>query len=123
VRQWLVAAALDRHESCADGGTYLCAEGPRFETPAEIRMFRLLGADLVGMTSVPEVVLAREAGVCYATVAVVTNWAAGIAKEPIKHGEVGDFMDRQMPRVRALFAKVIADHREGDCSCRGPRGH
>ena len=98
--------------------TYVCAEGPRFETPAEIRMFRQLGGDLVGMTNVPEVVLAREAGLCYATIAVVTNWAAGVSKEPIKHGEVSGFMDKQTPRIRAIFEKTIADHKEIACSCR-----
>ena len=55
-----------------DQGTYVATEGPRFETPAEIRAYRHLGGDLVGMTNVPEVVLAREAGLCYATVALVT---------------------------------------------------
>ncbi len=100
------------------GGTYACAEGPRFETPAEIRMFRQLGADVVGMTSVPEVVLAREAGICYAAVAIVTNWAAGVSKEPIRHGDVSGFMDAQTPRVRGLFTQVVKAHREVDCPCR-----
>ncbi len=98
--------------------TYVCAEGPRFETPAEIKMFRQVGGDLVGMTNVPEVVLAREAGLCYAAIAIVTNWAAGVSAEPVKHGEVSDFMSRQTPRVRAVFSKVIADHSEIACSCR-----
>src|SRR5690606_34061261 len=57
--------------------TYLCAEGPRFETPAEIRMFSAWGADVVGMTGVPEVVFAHELGLCYASLCIVTNMAAG----------------------------------------------
>lgn len=100
------------------GGTYVCAEGPRFETPAEIRMFRQLGGDVVGMTSLPEVVLAREVGICYAAVAVVTNWAAGVSNQPLSHGEVSGFMDEQTPRVRALFEQVVRTHTEVACSCR-----
>jgi 5'-methylthioadenosine phosphorylase len=118
LRGELMAAATavnDRHHPDA---TYVCAEGPRFETPAEIRMFRQLGGDIVGMTNVPEVVLARESGMCYAAVAIVTNWAAGVSKEPVRHEEVSGFMEQQTPRVRALFADVIANHTETECSCR-----
>lgn len=118
LRGELEAAADALGERVLSEATYVCAEGPRFETPAEIRMFRLLGGDLVGMTNVPEVVLAREAGICYAAVAVVTNWAAGVSNEPIKHVEVSGFMDQQTPRLRALFEKVIVGHREIACSCR-----
>jgi 5'-methylthioadenosine phosphorylase len=57
---------------------YVCAEGPRFETAAEIRMYRTLGGDVVGMTGVPEVVLANEKGLEYASVLIATNWAAGM---------------------------------------------
>jgi 5'-methylthioadenosine phosphorylase len=64
------------------------------------------------------VVLAREAGICYATVAAVTNWAAGIAREPLKHEEVSGFMESQTPRLRALFEHVIQHHQEIECSCR-----
>ena len=61
-----------------DGGVYVCVEGPRFETPAEIRMFHSLGGTVVGMTGLPEVVLARELSMCYASVCMVTNHAASI---------------------------------------------
>ena len=56
---------LDKSGDVILGGTYVCTEGPRFETPAEIKMFKMLGGDLVGMTGVPEVTLARERGICY----------------------------------------------------------
>jgi 5'-methylthioadenosine phosphorylase len=81
-------------------------------------MFRQLGGDVVGMTSVPEVVLAREAGICYATIAIVTNWAAGISAEPVRHEEVSGFMDQQVPRVQALFEQVVRAHIDVDCVCR-----
>ena len=61
-----------------DNQIYVATNGPRFETPAEIRMFRKLGGDVVGMTGMPEVALAREAGMCFAGLALSINWAAGI---------------------------------------------
>ena len=124
LRAELQAAAEALGEKVHAGGTYVCAEGPRVETPAEIEMFRKLGGDVVGMTSVPEVVLAREVGICYAAVGIVTNWAAGVSKEPVRHGEVSSFMEEQTPRVRALFEQVVRTHREiagtaaGTCGCR-----
>ncbi len=60
------------------GLAYVATEGPRFETPSEIRMFKVLGGDLVGMTNIPEAVLAREAGMHYALITLVTNYAAGM---------------------------------------------
>ena len=76
LRDYLYRKARELGLKVHRSGCYVTTEGPRFETPAEIKMFKILGGDLVGMTSVPEVVLAREAGVCYATVAMVTNFAA-----------------------------------------------
>lgn len=95
---------LDHHF----GGTYVCSEGPRFETPAEIRLFRHCGGDVVGMTSVPEVVLAREAGICYATIAMVTNFAAGISVRRLSHQEVVDVMSENLDKIRRLILNAIA---------------
>lgn len=72
----------------ADGGTYVCTEGPRLETPAEIRKFAFYGADLVGMTLSPEVFLAKELEMCYASICYVTNYAEGIVDRPFKPGEL-----------------------------------
>ncbi|MDR3541228.1 MAG: S-methyl-5'-thioadenosine phosphorylase [Desulfosporosinus sp.] len=88
--------------SVKNGACYACTEGPRFETPAEIRMFQRLGADLVGMTSVPEVVLARELGMCYASIGMVTNEAAGIATHPLSHAEVMESMKELEVKVAQL---------------------
>ncbi len=118
LRAELEKAASRLGEKLHLDATYVCAEGPRFETPAEIRMFRRLGGDVVGMTGVPEVVLAREAGICYASVAIVTNWAAGVSGEGVKHDSVSEFMEAQTPRVRGLFEEVVSTHQEIDCSCR-----
>jgi 5'-methylthioadenosine phosphorylase len=84
------------------GLVYVCVEGPRFETAAEIEMFRRLGGDVVGMTGVPEVVLANEAGIEYSSIVVATNWAAGIQKK-VSHSEVLEVMRRAGPEVKSLI--------------------
>lgn len=88
------------------GGTYICTEGPRFETPAEINMFRLLGADIVGMTNVPEVVLAREAGLHYSLISIVTNYAAGM-QDRITAEEVVKVMEGSSKAVRRLVERAV----------------
>lgn len=118
LREELAAAAEATGEAVQPEGVYVCAEGPRFETAAEIRMFRQMGGDIVGMTGMPEAALAREAGLCYAAVAVVANWAAGVSEEPLRHGDVSEFVEEQMPRVRALFEWVVGNHADGSCGCR-----
>lgn len=118
IRQVLAEAAEGLGIAAYNGGTYVCAEGPRFETPAEIRMYKIMGGDLVGMTSVPEVVLARELGLCYATIAMVTNFAAGISTTELTHQEVLDTMAANGSKLNKLLmraAEVLPDSR--DCRC------
>lgn len=99
-------------------GTYVCMEGPRFETAAEIRMLRLLGGDLVGMTGIPEAVLAREAEMCYATIAMVTNFAAGILPARLVHQEVVEMMEGNREKIRKLIFQAIAwIDEERSCAC------
>ncbi len=88
------------------GLVYACAEGPRYESAAEIRMFRKLGADVVGMTGVPEVVLANEKGLKYATIAMATNWAAGI-QDKVSHKEVISAVRGSGGKVRRLLEETI----------------
>lgn len=107
---------LDLHTE----GVYVCTEGPRFETAAEIRAFRALGGHVVGMTNVPEAVLAREAGLCYAVMATVTNMAAGISEDPLTHDEVVEIMSQNVDRVRRLALEAIEAHSRGGsppCRC------
>lgn len=102
-----------------NGGTYVCTEGPRFETAAEIEMFKMLGGNLVGMTSVPEVCLARELGMCYGNISIVTNHAAGISPNILTHAEVVEVMKNSTHDVRYLIKeslKYLGGQRDCDCS-------
>src|SRR5690606_25961955 len=105
-QEYLRTAARELQYPLREGGTYICTEGPRFETPAEIKIYKSWGADVVGMTGVPEVVLAREAEIAYAGVSIVTNAAAGISAAPLTHGEVTEAMKVALPRVVELFLRA-----------------
>lgn len=118
LRQAMVQAASKLNFSVINGGIYVCSEGPRFETAAEILMFKQLGGDVVGMTSVPEVCLARELGMCYATVATITNFAAGISPTILTHHEVYEVMKNNTHCVRKLLMESITfiqDDKRCDC--------
>jgi len=86
---------------------YVCAEGPRFETAAEIKMYRILGGDVVGMTGVPEVVLANEMKLEYASVVMATNRAAGMQPK-ISHEEVLRVMKKSGKKVKELIEATVA---------------
>lgn len=105
-RSFLLEVARQSNIALQDSGTYLCTDGPRFETPAEIRLFARWGADVVGMTGVPEVILAREAQISYAGLSIVTNLAAGISPEPLTQGEVLEAMRHAMPQVSRLLLQA-----------------
>jgi 5'-methylthioadenosine phosphorylase len=78
LRDILIKVASKSLTKFWDKAVQVCVEGPRFETPAEITMFKILGGDIVGMTSSPEVFLAKELGICYASLSVISNFAAGL---------------------------------------------
>lgn len=107
MRQALLAAAQATGIAVQPRGTYLCADGPRYETAAEVRLFASWGADVVGMTGVPEATLAREAGLAYAGVSLVTNLGAGIGGGEISHHEVEAVMAETGSRLRQLFVETI----------------
>jgi 5'-methylthioadenosine phosphorylase len=109
LRAALLAAAARCGEPLADGGVYACTQGPRLETAAEIERIARDGGDMVGMTGMPEAVLAREAGLAYATIGVVVNHAAGrgSSKEAILLEELDRVMNVAVTRaVRILVAFV-----------------
>ena len=100
------------------GGTYVCTEGPRFETPAEIKMFKMLGGDLVGMTGVPEVTLAREREICYNSICIVSNFASGISEEELTIDEVFEMMAEKKDELLELIYNFIQNVDDGsDCMC------
>lgn len=109
LREKVLIAAKRENIKIHQNGTYVCTEGPRFETPAEIKMYGNIGGDLVGMTNVPEVVLAREAEMCYATVSMVTNYAAGISPTTLTHGEVVETMKQNTEKIKRLIMTAIEE--------------
>jgi len=98
-------------------GVYVCTQGPRFETPAEIKAYALWGANLVGMTAVPECPLAREAGLCYASIAVVGNYAAGIAGT-LALDEIENISVQKKPQLEAILKTLLSKGEAANCSCR-----
>lgn len=107
LRQVLTDAGQEMGLKINNGGVYVCTEGPRFETAAEIKMFKMLGGELIGMTSVPEVCLARELGMCYANISIITNFAAGISGSVLTHSEVVEMMQTKITDIRKLIIAGI----------------
>jgi 5'-methylthioinosine phosphorylase len=107
VRDLLIVAARSADLKPVIDGTYGATQGPRLETAAEIRRMERDGCDIVGMTGMPEAALARELELCYATCAVVANWAAGKTGETITMEEIERYLKSGMEHVRSLLDHVI----------------
>lgn len=88
-------------------GVYLATAGPSYETPAEIRMMRGLGADAVGMSTVPEVIVARHMGMRVLGLSCITNMAAGISERPLSHQEVIETTERVQERFLCLLRVIV----------------
>lgn len=97
-----------------DEGVYVALAGPSYETPAEIRYLRTIGADMVGMSTVPEVIVARHMGMRVLGISCVTNMAAGILDQPISHEEVLETGERVKGHFIALLRKIIPRIDDGD---------
>lgn len=99
-------------------GVYVCTEGPRFETSAEIKMFKQLGGDFVGMTGLPEAVLAREKEICYSSICLVSNFAAGISNNKLTIDEVFEFMHLKKNELIEILYETIGNIPDKvDCNC------
>jgi 5'-methylthioadenosine phosphorylase len=99
-------------------GVYVCTEGPRFETASEIKMYKAMGGDVVGMTNVPEVVLAKELGMCYAAVGIITNWCTGIGNEDIVLHNIQESVGKNKELITNAFIKVfMGELTQNNCRC------
>jgi 5'-methylthioadenosine phosphorylase len=119
------AARADGWEA-VDGGTLVVVEGPRFSTRAESRWHAAQGWSVVGMTGHPEAVLARELGLCYTSLTLVTDLDAGVdTGEGVSHEEVLEVFAANVGRMRDALFKVIGalpDNGRRDCLCTNPFG-
>lgn len=98
-------------------GTYVCIEGPRFSTRAESRLFRMWNADIIGMTLYPECVLAREAQLCYISIAMVTDYDVW-AEKPVSVDEIMGTIGKNVEEFKKLIVEAIPQiPKERDCSC------
>lgn len=88
-------------------GVYAAFPGPSFETPAEIRMLRILGADMVGMSTVPEVIVARQMNMRVCVISCVANYAAGMTRNPLAHEEVLEEMEKASGKLVTLLQAAI----------------
>jgi 5'-methylthioadenosine phosphorylase len=107
VRKRLLEAAKSSGQAILDGGVYAATQGPRLETAAEITRLERDGADIVGMTGMPEAGLAREVSLEYATIAVVANYAAGRgdSRRAVPLDKIGEILDEAMGRVRRIIER------------------
>ena len=112
LRQRCLEASRRAGEPVVDGGVYATTQGPRLETAAEIDRLERDGADMVGMTGMPEAALARELDLCYAAIAVVANHAAGRAgsREGVRMEEINATLQTALGKVRRIIEELVEQH-------------
>jgi 5'-methylthioinosine phosphorylase len=110
LRRRIVEAARDCDEPVVEDAIYAASQGPRLETAAEVDRLERDGADVVGMTGMPEAALAREGGLDYATIAVVANYAAGRADSlhGIRMEDIEQVLQQSLARVRRIIEKLVS---------------
>ncbi len=106
LRKTLIESSKSADVKTWDKAILAATEGPRYETPIEIRMLRTLGSDIVGMTGAPEVFLAREQELCYSTLCFISNRAAGL-QERLSHREVMEVGKKTMPAMLTVIRKAV----------------
>lgn len=107
LRKKLVSASSNINTEIRTKGTYGATQGPRFETIAEIDRMERDGADIVGMTGMPEAVLAMELGLCYATIAMVVNPAAGRSEKVISLEEINVNLEKGISHVKQILKELV----------------
>lgn len=108
LRKDLLAAAGQAGVEILDGGCIGVFQGPRLESAAEVRKARQDGCDMAGMTSLPEAGLARELGLDYAGIAVISNWGAGVTGERISEDHIAETLEEPMARVRKIVSALLS---------------
>ncbi len=119
LRNCLIESSKELNINVYEFGVYAQMEGPRLESPSEIKVLKQLGADIVGMTMISEAILSREMEICYAGISVVTNYAAGIKNEKLTTKEVIENMNKNLRKVQAIILnalKLIPKERSCPCS-------
>ena len=106
----LLKKAAQRAKVTLHSGVYLAVSGPSYETPAEIRAFARLGADVVGMSTVPEAIVARQCGLAVAAVSCITNLAAGRSRRPLSHADVLAVAEQAKERSAQLLSIFVNLH-------------
>ena len=109
LRPALIRASALASVELSDGGCIGVTQGPRLETAAEVKRLKQDGCDLVGMTSMPEAALAREAGLDYASLCINANWAAGLEKEPVTMEAIEATLKDAMVEVRKLLGTLFEE--------------
>ena len=117
LQKCVLNVAKNQNITIHDGCTYVCIEGPRFSTKAESKFFRTTGADVIGMTLVPECQLAREAQICYVSISTVTDYDVW-AEKPVTAKEVLETLSNNVEHVKKLLSVLINDiPHTRNCSC------
>jgi purine-nucleoside phosphorylase len=112
----LLQTVASHHHVDLKSGVYCSVLGPSYETPAEIRMLRILGADMVGMSTVPEVIAGNHLGLRVIGVACITNYAAGIKKEKLSHADVKHVAEKAMVGFATILTETIGELKKlGKC--------
>ena len=106
LRKKLIQVSNQKNRNVWDNAIFVCTEGPRYETPAEIKMFKILGCDVIGKTGLPEAVLAREMEICFASLFYVTNLASGLIDQKTVE-EASEEKIKIIPVVREVLTEVI----------------
>jgi len=110
----LLRKAAKKAAAPLHGGVYVAVAGPCYETPAEIRALARLGADAIGMSTVPEAIVARQCGLCVAALSCITNLAAGYSKKPLSHADVlatGKRVKQTTTELLRTFAELYGENR------------
>lgn len=109
--------AVKRDLEIKGDAVYVTAEGPRFETAAEIRFYQQIGGDVVGMTNFPESVLAKELGLCYSAIGIITNWCTGL-DDGIELHDISGAVNKNKEKMIHTFIDVFKSGLEnGKCAC------